>query len=209
MPLLVLIVSLAFLAGCGGDDSETTESVATGADECASVDAPEARDPEPGEAPGRATRRVEDLHAHLRHVVRVVHGHARSGAGAEDSSVARRARERGLLRRHDLPPRRPGLRDPGRRPDAVRWRRPGVLDGGRSAVGRCGVHEGRRRNGEVAESRRRARPEAASSSSSRATPRRPDARLRDRRRGDGRDWTRSCGSTRSASATARRRSRSS
>ena len=49
--LLVLIVSLAFIAGCGGDDSETTESVATGADECASVDAPEARDPEPGEAP--------------------------------------------------------------------------------------------------------------------------------------------------------------
>ncbi|MET0561193.1 MAG: peptidylprolyl isomerase [Gaiellaceae bacterium] len=49
--LLVLIVSLAFIAGCGGDDSETPESVATGADECASVDAPEARDPEPGEAP--------------------------------------------------------------------------------------------------------------------------------------------------------------
>ena len=49
--VLVLIVSLALLAGCGGDDSETTESVATGADECASVDAPEARSPEPGEAP--------------------------------------------------------------------------------------------------------------------------------------------------------------
>ena len=48
---LVLIASLAFLAGCGGDDSETTESVVTGADECASVDAPEARDPEPSEAP--------------------------------------------------------------------------------------------------------------------------------------------------------------
>ena len=49
--VLVLIVSLAFLAGCGGDDSDTTDSVATGADECASVDAPEARDPEPREAP--------------------------------------------------------------------------------------------------------------------------------------------------------------
>ena len=49
--VLALIVSLAFLAGCGGDDSETAESVAAGADECASVDAPEARNPEPGEAP--------------------------------------------------------------------------------------------------------------------------------------------------------------
>ncbi len=50
---LVLIVSLAFLAGCGGGDdgSDTTESVATGTDECASVEAPEARDPETGEAP--------------------------------------------------------------------------------------------------------------------------------------------------------------
>ena len=49
--VLVLIVSLTFLAGCGGDDGETTESVATGADECASVEAPDARNPEPGEAP--------------------------------------------------------------------------------------------------------------------------------------------------------------
>ena len=49
--VLVLIVSLAFLAGCGGDDAETTESVATGADECASVEAPAAREPEPSEAP--------------------------------------------------------------------------------------------------------------------------------------------------------------
>jgi cyclophilin family peptidyl-prolyl cis-trans isomerase len=50
---LVLIVSLAFLAGCGGGDngSATTDSVAAGADECASVEAPEPRDPEPGEAP--------------------------------------------------------------------------------------------------------------------------------------------------------------
>ena len=49
--VLALIVSLAFLAGCGGDDGETAESVATGTDECTSVDAPEARNPEPGEAP--------------------------------------------------------------------------------------------------------------------------------------------------------------
>ena len=51
--VLVLIVSLAFLAGCGGGDGDatTTESVATSPDECASVEAPEARDPEPGQAP--------------------------------------------------------------------------------------------------------------------------------------------------------------
>ena len=52
--VLVLIVSLAFLAGCGGDDdaaSETTESVATSVDECASVDTPEALNPAPREAP--------------------------------------------------------------------------------------------------------------------------------------------------------------
>ena len=50
---LVLIASLAFLAGCGGSDNggETTESVATSVDECASVEAPAAREPEPREAP--------------------------------------------------------------------------------------------------------------------------------------------------------------
>jgi cyclophilin family peptidyl-prolyl cis-trans isomerase len=49
---LVLLLSLAFAAGCGGSDSETTtESVATSPDECATVEAPEARDPEPVEAP--------------------------------------------------------------------------------------------------------------------------------------------------------------
>lgn len=49
--LSLLLVLLAFLAGCGGDDGETTESVATGADECASVEAPAAREPTPAEAP--------------------------------------------------------------------------------------------------------------------------------------------------------------
>ena len=48
-----LIVSLAFLAGCGGSDGDTTttDSVATATDECASVEAPDARNPEPSEAP--------------------------------------------------------------------------------------------------------------------------------------------------------------
>jgi peptidyl-prolyl cis-trans isomerase B (cyclophilin B) len=48
---LVLLVSVAFIAGCGGSDSSTTESVATSPDECASVEAPEPRSPKPAEAP--------------------------------------------------------------------------------------------------------------------------------------------------------------
>jgi cyclophilin family peptidyl-prolyl cis-trans isomerase len=49
---LVLVVSLAFVAGCGGGgDDTTTESVATSADGCTSVDVPAPRDPESREAP--------------------------------------------------------------------------------------------------------------------------------------------------------------
>jgi cyclophilin family peptidyl-prolyl cis-trans isomerase len=49
---LVLLLSLAFAAGCGGSDSETTtESVATSPDECATVEAPDAREPATSEAP--------------------------------------------------------------------------------------------------------------------------------------------------------------
>lgn len=49
---MVFLLSLAFIAGCGGSDSETTtESVATSPDECATVEAPETRDPAPSEAP--------------------------------------------------------------------------------------------------------------------------------------------------------------
>jgi cyclophilin family peptidyl-prolyl cis-trans isomerase len=48
---MILLVSLAFIAGCGGGDSTTTESVATSPDECATVDAPEARNPAASEAP--------------------------------------------------------------------------------------------------------------------------------------------------------------
>jgi peptidyl-prolyl cis-trans isomerase B (cyclophilin B) len=49
---VALLFSLAFIAGCGGSDSETaTESVATNPDGCATVEAPEARDPDPAEAP--------------------------------------------------------------------------------------------------------------------------------------------------------------
>ena len=181
--VLVLIVSLAFLAGCGGSDDERRDDrrVATGATSARASRRPQrasrsrarhrrARSTRRRRTRSRSTRRCGSFTVTLDHRAR-----------AEDGRVARRPRERGLLRRHDLPPRRPRLRDPGRRPDAVGRRRPGLLDGRRSAV-RRGVHAGRRRDGEVAASKRRARREA-SSSSSRATDARPDARLRDRRRG--------------------------
>jgi cyclophilin family peptidyl-prolyl cis-trans isomerase len=52
---IVLVLSLLFIAGCGGSDIDTTtESVATSVDECASVEAPEARNPDPAEPPSEA-----------------------------------------------------------------------------------------------------------------------------------------------------------
>ncbi len=53
--LLLLVVSLAFVGGCGGGgDDTTTESVATSADVCTSVDAPAPRDAESLQAPTAA-----------------------------------------------------------------------------------------------------------------------------------------------------------
>jgi peptidyl-prolyl cis-trans isomerase B (cyclophilin B) len=49
--LVLLVVSLAFVAGCGGGGNDTTESVATNADGCTSVEAPASRDPETRTAP--------------------------------------------------------------------------------------------------------------------------------------------------------------
>jgi peptidyl-prolyl cis-trans isomerase B (cyclophilin B) len=52
--VLLVALALALVAGCGGDDGDTTESVATSADECASVEAPEPRDPGANEAPAES-----------------------------------------------------------------------------------------------------------------------------------------------------------
>jgi peptidyl-prolyl cis-trans isomerase B (cyclophilin B) len=50
--LLAVFVALVFLAGCGGgDDDSSAGGTTTEVTECAEVDAPEARDPEPSEAP--------------------------------------------------------------------------------------------------------------------------------------------------------------
>jgi peptidyl-prolyl cis-trans isomerase B (cyclophilin B) len=51
--LVALLAALALVAGCGGDDDGATgaRDDTTAATECVDVDAPEAREPEPGEAP--------------------------------------------------------------------------------------------------------------------------------------------------------------
>ena len=51
--LIALIAVLVLVAGCGGGDDDATGAGddTTGATECADVDAPEAREPERGEAP--------------------------------------------------------------------------------------------------------------------------------------------------------------
>jgi peptidyl-prolyl cis-trans isomerase B (cyclophilin B) len=50
--LLAVFVALVFLAGCGGgDDDSSAGGTTTEVTECTEVDAPEARDPEPSEAP--------------------------------------------------------------------------------------------------------------------------------------------------------------
>ena len=70
----------------------------------------------------------------------------RSTAPNDGRSLVSLAEKR-LLRRHDLPPRRPRLRDPGRRPDRDGQRRARLLDR-RHAAARRRVHAGRRRDGE-------------------------------------------------------------
>jgi len=49
--LLVLVVAVVFVAGCGGKSGDQTESVATPADGCADVGAPAARTPSAAQAP--------------------------------------------------------------------------------------------------------------------------------------------------------------
>ena len=94
--------------------------------------------------------------------------------------VARPAR---LLRQHDLPPDRPRLRDPGRRPDRHgRPAGPGTRRSTRRPRTR-GLHPRRGRDGEDADRSRRARRGASSSSSPCANAGLP-ARLRDHRQGD-------------------------
>ena len=58
----------------------------------------------------------QDLRRPRAHELRRVRDHARPQARAEDRRLVRLAGRQALLRRPDLPPHRPRLRDPGRRP---------------------------------------------------------------------------------------------
>lgn len=51
--VLAVLVAVVFLAGCGGGDDDSSSAGGDTAEvtECAEIDAPEARDPEPSEAP--------------------------------------------------------------------------------------------------------------------------------------------------------------
>ena len=64
-PLLVVLVALALLAGCGGedDDGSSAGGDTTTVAECIDVDAPEAREPEAAEAP------AEELDASKTHTL--------------------------------------------------------------------------------------------------------------------------------------------
>ena len=133
-----------------------------------------------GQAEGEARRRRRPT-ASGHDELRRVHDRARPEAVAERRGLARLAGEREVLRRHDLPPDRPGLRDPGRRPDRHRQRRSRLLDRRQAAV--------RRRATRRASSRwPRPADEPAGTAGSQfyvvtGDGRRPAARLRDRRQG--------------------------
>ncbi len=68
----------------------------------------------------------EEVHGGGRHQLRQLHHRARPQGRAEDGEQLRRALAVPLLRRHHVPPRRCGLRDPVRRPEGRRHRRPGL-----------------------------------------------------------------------------------
>ena len=126
--LILLSVLMLLAAGCGSSSNDesaaateatTTEATTTAGRVQRRRGAAGARGRNRDGAEGAARSR-EDLQARLQDELRLVHGHARSREGARHVGLARLAREVGLLRRHDLPPHRPRLRDPGRRPDPDR-----------------------------------------------------------------------------------------
>ena len=138
--LLGLALALA-LGACGGDDDETASRAAArapAADDGARRGAAGGRArTSSSRAPrdGRRRRRSrepldagQDLRGRARDELRRVHDPARPEDLARGGGLVRLARAQRLLRRHDLPPDRPRLRDPGRRPDRQRQRRARLLD---------------------------------------------------------------------------------
>ena len=198
---LSLVAALVLaLAACGAGRSSRRRRPAD-ANGCIPVSAPSAG-PSSEAKPTNTALAVEDLRRHVRR---------RTAAASRSGSPPRRRRTttasfaqprpEGLLRRHDLPPDRPGLRDPGRRPDGDGQRRPRLHDG-RPAARRRDVHPRGGRDGEDRQPSPPARPAASSSSSPRPTPGcRPTTRCSARSRAACRS------STGSASSATRRRRR--
>ena len=157
-PLALLIAALALLAaGCGGDDEATetapsttgtgehddgrghTAEAATGTTEGRTPAARHPPAPREEAAPTGPRAALDEGTTYslvFRDELRLVHRQARPGDRPRDVRLARAARARRVLRRHDLPPHRPRLRDPGRRSHADRRRWAWLLDGGRAAAGR-------------------------------------------------------------------------
>ena len=151
----------------------------------------------------RAPRPGADVDPGLRHLVREVRRDARPRVRPGDGRLARLPRAGRLLRRHPLPSHRPGLPDPGRRPDADRRRRARLPDG-RRAQCRHALREGRRRDGE--DGRRAGRRGGEPVLRRHRRRHRAAAGLRGRGEGDRRAWTSSSGSA--SSGTRRPSSRS-
>ena len=123
--LVAVGVVAAILIGRGGGDDEDSSTSASPRPAPAAARKSKRRsrrrqlrsagaDPEEGRRSDRCGR---DQLRHLR-------DRARHQAGAEDRQLLRLPRRRRLLRRPHLPPGRPRLRDPGRRPARHRHRRP-------------------------------------------------------------------------------------
>ena len=187
LPILVLALAL-LAAGCGDSSDDTagtttattpsrptrprrTSTATVGADGCSDVTVPDGARGRRRDGAEGAPRSREDVQARVQDQLRLVHGHARPGQGARHDGLARLAREGRLLRRHDLPPDRAGLRDPGRRSDADGQRRARAT---RPSIRRRPTRSTRRASSRWPRRapRRRERRAASSSSSAARTPRR-------------------------------------
>ena len=180
--LVLLALTRLGLAACGGDDESPASGDTTAATTTETSDGERRRRLLAGRLRGRRGARARsptaaspppeddlddghDLPPRGRDELRHLHDHARPGARAEDDRLARLARGEGLLRRHDLPPRR------ARASSSRAATRPEPARGGPGyqtvdvPPERRRLHAGRRRDGEGRRSRRRARPGASSSSS--------------------------------------------
>ena len=136
---------------------------------CKDVEQPAPRDDGGEKPPAAPLDTGEDLRRRAHHELRRLHDPARPEDLAEGGGLVRSARAQRLLRRHDLPPHRARLRDPGRRPHRRAARAaPDTRRG--TAFRRCGLCPRRGRHGEGGQRAGRARRAASSSWSRAPTP---------------------------------------